>query len=64
MPTIARGCLELRVRDETIDWRIVACVMSDAVVILEVFSKKTTRTPQVVLANCKRRLASYLRAIE
>lgn len=64
MPTIARGCLELRVRDETADWRIVACVTADAIVILEVFPKKSPRTPRDVLANCKRRLSLYLRAIE
>lgn len=64
MPAIAQGCLELRVRDETVDWRVVACVTKEAIVILEVFPKKTPRTPREVLANCRRRLSSYLRATE
>lgn len=63
MPSIGSGCHELRVKDETIDWRIVLCVMSDAIVILEVFAKKTPRTPHDVISNCKRRLAAYRQAI-
>jgi len=39
-------------------------VCGDAIVILDVFSKKTAATPGVVLANCKKRLAAYLRVAE
>lgn len=63
MPSVGPGCLELRVRDATIDWRIVICLMPDAILILEVFAKKTPRTPHTVLTNCKRRLSAYLRTI-
>jgi hypothetical protein len=31
----------------------------DAVVICEVFSKKTQATPRNVIASCRRRLAAY-----
>jgi phage-related protein len=35
---------------------------ADAVIIAEVFSKKTRATPKAVLDVCKRRLAAYDRA--
>jgi phage-related protein len=35
---------------------------ADAVVILEVFSKKTRATPKTVIAACTRRLREYDRA--
>ena len=59
MPSIGSQCHELRVNDENQTWRIVYHVATDAVVILEVFSKKTAATPKEVLKNCKRRLAAY-----
>lgn len=34
-------------------------VEPDAVVILEVFSKKTRKTPNAVIEACKRRLREY-----
>ena len=45
--------------DERVDWRIVYRVDSDAIVIFEVFEKKTRKTPQSVIDVCKRRLADY-----
>lgn len=44
MPVIGKRCHELRVRDATVEWRIVYRLDSDAVVILEVFAKKTGRS--------------------
>jgi phage-related protein len=32
---------------------------ADAIVVVEVFAKKTGRTPTEVIRNCKRRLAAY-----
>ncbi len=60
MPSIGSQCHELRVHDENQTWRIVYHVATDAVVILDVFSKKTAATPNEVLTNCKRRLAAYI----
>jgi phage-related protein len=51
--------MELRVRDRNIDWRIVIHLAHDAVVILDVFAKKTARTPQLVITNCRRRLRMF-----
>ena len=62
MPTVGLQCHELRINDENQTWRIVYHVTSDAVVVLDVFSKKTAGTPDDVLTNCRRRLAAYLGA--
>lgn len=59
MPTIGRRCHELRINDERSTWRIVYRVDEDAIVILEVFSKKTQQTPKAVIDACKRRLKEY-----
>jgi len=62
MPSIGPQCHELRINDKNRTWRIVYYVATDAVVILDVFSKKTAATPIEILTNCRRRLAAYLRA--
>jgi phage-related protein len=59
MPSIGPRCHELRVRDAGATWRIVYRVDADAIVIAEVFAKKTEQTPNVVLATCRRRLKDY-----
>lgn len=59
MPVIGVACHELRVVDRDQTWRIVYHIATDAIVILEVFSKKTTTTPAAVVRNCRRRLAQY-----
>jgi len=59
MPTIGSRCHELRVPDETVTWRILYRVDADAIVIAEVFSKKTRATPHQVIEACRRRLRAY-----
>ena len=59
MPALGPRCAELRVRDVGADWRIVYRVDTDAVVILEVFSKKTRATPKSVIEACIGRLKEY-----
>ena len=59
MPSIGARCHELRINDERATWRIVYRTDTDAIVILEVFSKKTAQTPKPVIDNCKRRLKDY-----
>ena len=61
MPAIGAQCHELRVTDRDNNWRIVYHVASDAVVILEVFSKKTDATPPGVIDTCQKRLAAFLK---
>ncbi len=60
MPTIGPGCHELRIVDRDQTWRILYHVASDAIVILDVFSKKTAATPKAVLAASRRRLQVFL----
>ena len=59
MPSIGPRCHELRITDESLSWRIVYRLDQDAVILLAVFAKKTTQTPQNVLAACRRRLKLY-----
>ena len=59
MPGIGRGCHELRISDENRTWRIVYYVDTVAIVILEVFAKTTSQTPQTVIDVCKARLKHY-----
>ncbi|GMV07523.1 MAG: hypothetical protein AMXMBFR53_37980 [Gemmatimonadota bacterium] len=59
MPSIGRGCHELRIVDRDSTWRIAYYVDEDAVVILEVFAKKTQATPKRVIETCRTRLALY-----
>jgi len=59
LPPIGRRCHELRIPDEDQTWRIVYRIDSDAIVILDVFSKKTAQTPRRVTDACKLRLNAY-----
>lgn len=60
MPDIGSRCHELRVRDQTRNWRIFYHLAADAVVILGVQQKTTQRTPRITLEACRRRLGLYL----
>jgi phage-related protein len=59
MPSVGLRCHELRVNDANQTWRIVYRVDSDAIVILEVFPKKTQAIPRQVIETCKKRLNQY-----
>lgn len=59
MPSIGRRCHELRIIDENTTWRIVYRIDGDAILILEVFSKKTTKTAKSVIEICKNRARKY-----
>ena len=59
MPSLGRRCHELRVPDEEQTWRLIYRIDADAIVVLEVFAKKSTQTPRRILEACKRRLTEY-----
>ena len=59
MPVIGPRCHELRINDEAGTFRIIYRADADAVVILDVFLKKTQQTPRPVIEACKRRLRKY-----
>ena len=59
MPEVGPRCHELRIVDEGVTWRIMYRIDPAAVVIVEVFAKKTAQTPASVLRACQRRLKEY-----
>jgi phage-related protein len=59
MPVIGARCHELRVNDVGKTWRLVYRLDIDAIVILEVFEKKTNQTPLAVITACRQRLKRY-----
>jgi phage-related protein len=59
LQSIGSKCHELRVLDRDNAWRIVYRIDSDAIVIVDVFSKKTRQTPPQVVERCKARLRQY-----
>jgi phage-related protein len=59
MPSIGTRCHELRVVDEECTWRIMYRIDVDSIVVVEVFSKKTTQTPKRVIDVCKKRLREW-----
>ncbi|MDA2921515.1 type II toxin-antitoxin system RelE/ParE family toxin, partial [Desulfobacterota bacterium AH_259_B03_O07] len=59
MASICSRCHELRINDGKVTWRIVYRIDSDAIVICEVFKKKTNKTPKNILDVCKERLKTY-----
>jgi len=59
MPNVGRRCHELRINDESSTWRIVYRADADAIVILEVFEKKTNTTPKHIIKLCKDRIRRY-----
>jgi phage-related protein len=59
MPSIGARCHELRIADQSVTWRIIYRTDADAIVIGEVFAKKTAQTPPQVIAVCKRRFRQY-----
>lgn len=59
LPDVGPRCGALRVRDAVNNWRIMYRVDSDAVLVLEVYSKKTRKIPGEVIDRCRQRLKRY-----
>lgn len=59
MTSICTKCHELRIIDRDKSWRIIYRLDDDAVVILEVFEKKSQTTPKSVIEICKKRIIAY-----
>jgi phage-related protein len=59
MPSVGQRCHELRINDATGTWRVMYRIDNDAIVILEVFSKKTGKTPKTIIDTCRKRLKEY-----
>ena len=59
MPTIGRRSHELRIEDQEQTWRIIYRIDPDAIVIVEVFKKKTKKTPPAVINTSQERLKAF-----
>ena len=59
MPSIGSRCHELRINDEASTWRLMYRIDEDAIIVLEVFSKKTQQTSKKVIDVCKNRIKEY-----
>ncbi|MGE0827584.1 MAG: type II toxin-antitoxin system RelE/ParE family toxin [Candidatus Binatia bacterium] len=59
MPEIGSHCHELRIEDQSQTWRIIYRIDPDAIIITEVFSKKTKKTPSEVITMSQKRLNTY-----
>jgi len=64
MSSIGPRVHELRINDKNITWRIIYRIDKDAIVILEVFEKKSRATPKTVLKICQDRLKRYDESIK
>ncbi len=58
-PSIGRRCHELRVNDASQTWRVIYRTDPDAVLVVALFSKKTSKTPKHVIDQAKRLLREY-----
>lgn len=63
MPSVGARCHELRLRDGAIDWRILYRIDDDTILVIEVFQKKTRKTPKRVIDLCQKRVAAFDRQI-
>ncbi|MBC8424445.1 type II toxin-antitoxin system RelE/ParE family toxin [bacterium] len=59
IPAVGVRCHELRISDGVSTWRILHRIDRDAILILEVFRKKTGKTPRPVIETCRRRARKY-----
>lgn len=59
LPDVGPRCGALRVRDAGHNWRIMYRIDPDAVLILEVYAKKTPKIPEEVMERCVQRLKRY-----
>ncbi len=55
MPSIGPACHEVRFTDENSIWRVIYHIGPTAIVVLDIFQKKTNRTPEGVIEDCRRR---------
>ena len=64
LPDVGPRCGALRVRDAEHNWRIMYRIDPDAVLIMEVYSKKTRKIPDEVIERCNGRLKQYDAAVK
>ena len=63
MPSIGPRVHELRINDRGKTWRIIHRIDEDAIIVVEVFAKKTKKTPIEVIEVVQQRLRIYDRLV-
>jgi len=63
LPHVGPRCGALRVRNAEQNWRIMYRIDSDAVLVVEMYPKKTRKIPDEVIERCKKRLKQYDAAV-
>jgi phage-related protein len=64
VPNVGPRCGALRVRDAGHNWRIMYRIDSDAVLVLEVYPKRTRKIPEEVIDRCRERTKRYDLAVK
>lgn len=64
LPDVGARCGAIRVRDAEHSWRIMYRIDSDAILVLDVYSKKTRKIPDEVIDRCRRRIKQYDAAVK
>lgn len=64
LPIVGPRCGALRIRDKNLNWRIMYRIDADAIVIVDVYAKKTEQIPDEVISRCQQRLAHYDAAVK
>lgn len=64
LPDVGSRCGALRIRDADHHWRIMVRIDPDAVLVVEVYPKKSRKIPDEVLQRCKQRLKRYDAALK
>jgi phage-related protein len=59
LPIVGPRCGALRIRDGQHNWRIMYRVDATVVLVVDVYDKKTRKTPAEVIDRCKKRLRNY-----
>jgi phage-related protein len=59
LPSVGPRCGAVRVRDSGHNWRILYRLDPDAILILEVYPKKTRKLPVDVIDRCQARIRRY-----
>jgi phage-related protein len=61
LPAIDPRCHELRIDDivNKTEWRVIYYTGQQAIAVLDIFAKKTRKTPSDVISHCRRRLAQF-----
>lgn len=65
MPEIGKQVHELRIDDDEMKviWRVIYKIADDAILVVDVFKKKTKKTPQTVIDRCKLRIKRFEKAV-